>query len=228
LRLRVELLRRLPRWLDLLHCDWTWLRIDELWLPEAWAKLIWHFGGNTHHGFLLLNSSNVLLGFWVPFGAMTSSVILVVKVWISWVMVCELRGSSSSSPSSGCKVSSCAWSFVLIGLGIFHVIDVSWVLELRYPDHFSVALSCFISFSNSSPMIIVGHDVFFKFTKKFINCFGFLSCEMRSCRSWSRTLDQCLNCCFIIRFGNMQPLLHESSYVIPQWLSVFLLVVVEI
>jgi hypothetical protein len=42
----------LPRllWLlKLLHCDWTWLRIHKLWLSEAWAKLIWHWGGDTHH-----------------------------------------------------------------------------------------------------------------------------------------------------------------------------------
>jgi hypothetical protein len=166
----------------LLHCDWTWLRIHELWLPEAWAKLIWHCGGDTHHGFLLLNSSNVLLGFWAPFGAMTSSVILAVEVWISWVMVCELWGSSSPSPSPSlwCKSSSCAWSIVLIGLGIFHVIDISWILELRYPRHFSVALSCFILFSDSSAVIFVKHDVFFKFMKKFINCFGFfrVRCEV--------------------------------------------------
>jgi hypothetical protein len=81
-----RVLQRLPRWLwllELLHCDWIWLRIHELWLLEAWAKLVWHCGGNTHHGFLFLNFSNVLLGFWAPFGAMTSSVILAVEVWIS-------------------------------------------------------------------------------------------------------------------------------------------------
>jgi hypothetical protein len=202
--------------LELLYCDWIWLRIHELWLPEAWAKLVWYCGGNTHHGFLLLNSSNVLLGFWAPYGAMTSSVILAVEVWISWVMVCEFRGSSSPSPSPspspGCKGSSCAWSIVLIGLGIFHVIDVSWILELRSPRHFSIALSCFISFGNPSAVIFIRHDVFFKFMKKFINCFGFLSCQMRSCQSWSQTLDQRLYCCFIIRFGNLGSLLHEPYY----------------
>jgi hypothetical protein len=145
------LLRRLPRWLwllKLLNCDRIWLRIHELWLPEAWAKFICHCGGNTHHGSLLLNSSNVLLGFWAPFGAMTSSVILAVEVWISWVMVSEFQGSSSPSlspspsPSPGCKASSCALSVVLSGLWIFHVIDVLLILELRSPRHLSVALSC--------------------------------------------------------------------------------------
>jgi hypothetical protein len=199
--------------LKLLHCNWTWLRIHELWLLEAWAKLIWHCGGNSHHGFLLLNSSNVLLGFWAPFGGMTSSVILAVEVWISWVMVCEFLGSPS--PSLGCKASSCAWAIVLIGLGIFHVIDISWILELGSPRHFSVALSCFISFGNSSTVIFVRHDVLFKFVKVFINCLGFLSCQMRSCWSWSQTLDQCLNCCFIIRFGNLGSLLHEPSCEFP-------------
>jgi hypothetical protein len=143
---------------------------------------------------------------------MTSSVILAVKVWISWVMVCEFRESSSPSPSPRCKSSSCAWSIVLIGLRIFHVIDVSWILELRSPCHFSVTLSCFISFSDSSSVIVVRHDVLFKFMKKFINCLGFLSCQVRSCWSWSQTLDQCLNHCFIIRFGDLGSLLHESSY----------------
>jgi hypothetical protein len=168
--------------LKLLHYDWTWLRIHELWLPEAWVNLIWHYGGDTHQCLLLLNSSNILLGFWAPFGAMTTSVILVVKVWIPWVVVCEFRGSSSPSPSPspspGCKSSSCAWSIVLIGLRIFHVIDVSWILELRSPHHLSVALSCFIPFSDSSSVIVVRHDVLFKLMKKFINCFGFLSCQM--------------------------------------------------
>jgi hypothetical protein len=37
-----------------------------------------------------------------------------------------------------------------------------------------------------------------------------------------------LNCCFVVRFGNLRSLLHEPSYVILQWLSVFLLAVVEI
>jgi hypothetical protein len=37
-----------------------------------------------------------------------------------------------------------------------------------------------------------------------------------------------LNCCFIIRFKNLRSLLHEPSYEFPQWLSVFLLAVVQI
>jgi hypothetical protein len=158
---------------------------------------------------------------------MTSSVILAIEVWVSWVMVREFWGSSSPSPSSGCKASSCAWSVVLIGLGIFHVIDVSWILELRYRRHFSVALSCFISFDNPSAVIFIRHDVFFKFMKKFINYFWFLSCQMRSCQSCRQTLDQRLYCCFIIRFGILGSLLHASSYEVPQWLSVFLLAVVH-
>jgi hypothetical protein len=64
--------------------------------------------------------------------------------------------------------------------------------------------------------------------KKFINCFGFLSRQMRSYWSWSQTLDHCLNCCFIIRFGNLGSLLDEPSYKVPQWLSVFLLAVIQI
>jgi hypothetical protein len=34
---------RLPGWLwllKLLHCDWIWLRIHKLWLPEVRAKLV--------------------------------------------------------------------------------------------------------------------------------------------------------------------------------------------
>jgi hypothetical protein len=37
-----------------------------------------------------------------------------------------------------------------------------------------------------------------------------------------------LDCCFIIHFGNLGSLLHEPSYKVPQWLSVFLLAVVQI
>jgi hypothetical protein len=128
----------------LLHCDWIWLRIHKLWLPEVRAKLVRYWGGDTHHCLLLLNSSNILLGFWAPFGAMSSSVILTVEVWISWVVVCEFQGSSSPSPSPRCKSSSCAWSVVLIGLRIFHIVDVSQILGLRSPRHFSIALSCFV------------------------------------------------------------------------------------
>jgi hypothetical protein len=109
---------------------------------------------------------------------MSSSVILVVEVWISWIVVCEFQGSSSLSPSPGCKSSSCAWSVVLIGLRIFHIVDVSWILGLRSPRHFSIALSCFVSLSYSSAMIIIKQDVLFKFMKKFIDCLGFLSCQV--------------------------------------------------
>jgi hypothetical protein len=51
-------------------------------------------------------------------------------------------------------------------------------LELRCPRHPSIALSCFISFHNPSTVIFIRHDVLFKFMKKFIDCFGFLSCQM--------------------------------------------------
>jgi hypothetical protein len=57
-------------------------------------------------------------------------------------------------------------------------------LELRSPHHFSVALFFFISFDNSSAVIFIRHDVFFKFMKKFINCLGFFRVRcVRSC--WS-------------------------------------------
>jgi hypothetical protein len=109
---------------------------------------------------------------------MSSSVILAVEVQISWVVICEFRGSSPPSPSLGCKPSSCAWSVVLVGLRIFHIVDVLRILGLRSQCHFSIALSCFVSFSYSSAMIVIGQDVLFKFMKKFINCLGFLSCQM--------------------------------------------------
>jgi hypothetical protein len=185
LRLRVELLKRLPRWLwllKLLHCDWTWLRIHELWLPKAWAKLIWHWGGNTHHGFLLLNSGNVHLGFWAPFDAITSSVIIAVGygLWASRVLF--------PFPFPWVQIFLLCLDYCSDWTGNFHIIDISWILELRSPCHFSVALSCFISFNDSSAVIFVRHGVFFKFMKKFINYFGFLSCQMRSCWSRSRPL----------------------------------------
>jgi hypothetical protein len=177
--------------------------------------LVQHWGGDTHHCFLLLNSYYILLGFWAPFGAMSSSVILAVEVWISWIMICEFRGSSSPCPSPGCKSSSCAWSIVLIGLRIFHIVDVSRILGLRCPCHFSISLSCFVSYGHSPTMIIIRQDVLFKFMEKFIDCLGFLSCQVWSCWSWSQTLDQCFDRCFVICFGNLGSLLHESSYEVP-------------
>jgi hypothetical protein len=49
---------------------------------------------------------------------------------------------------------------------------------LRSPRHFSIALSFFVSFRYSSAMIVIRQDVLFKFMKKFINCLGFISCQM--------------------------------------------------
>jgi hypothetical protein len=98
---------------------------------------------------------------------------------------------------------------------IVHIVNVSRILGLRSPRHFSIALSCFVSFSYSSVMIIIGQDVLFKFMKKFINCLRFLSCHVWSYWSWSQTLNQCLDRCFVIRFGNLGSLLHESSYEVP-------------
>jgi hypothetical protein len=46
-------------------------------------------------------------------------------------------------------------------LRIFHIVDVSWILGLWSPSHFSVALSCFIWFGHSFVMIIIRQDVFF-------------------------------------------------------------------
>jgi hypothetical protein len=52
------------------------------------------------------------------------------------------------------------------------------ILGLRSPHHFSISLSCFVSFSYSSAVIVIGQDLLFKFMEKFINCLGFLSCQM--------------------------------------------------
>jgi hypothetical protein len=73
----------------------------------------------------------------------------------------ESWGSSSSSPSPRCESSSCAWPAVLMRLKIFHVVDVSWILELWSPSRFPVAVSRFISFGHSVAMIIIGQNVFF-------------------------------------------------------------------
>jgi hypothetical protein len=37
-----------------------------------------------------------------------------------------------------------------------------------------------------------------------------------------------LYCCFIIRFGNLGFLLHEPSYKVLQWVSIFLLAVIQV
>jgi hypothetical protein len=152
--------------------------------------------------------------------------ILTIEVRVFWVMIRESRGSSSPSP--GCESSSCAWSAVLVRLRIFHIVNVSWILGLWSPSHFSASLPCFISLGHSFAMIIIGQDVFFKFMKKIFNYLRFLSCQMRSCWSWSQTFNQCFDCCFVIGFWDLGSLLHESSHEVPQWLSVFLLAVVQI
>jgi hypothetical protein len=104
-------------------------------------------------------------------------------------MIRESQGSSSSSPSSGRKPSSGAWPAALVSLWIFDIVDISWILGLCSPGHFSVALPCFVSFGYSPAMIIIGQDVFLQFTKKFLNRLGFLSSQMRSCWPWSQALD---------------------------------------
>jgi hypothetical protein len=43
----------------------------------------------------------------------------------------------------------------LVRLRIFHIVDISWILGLRSPGHFSVALPSFILFSHSFAMIII-------------------------------------------------------------------------
>jgi hypothetical protein len=184
--------RGLPWWLwllKLLHCDWTWLRVHELWLPEVRAKLIRHWGCDAHQSFLLLNSCHVLLGFWAAFSAVSSSMILTIELRVLWVVIRESWGSYSSSPSPWCESSSCARPAVLVRMRIFHIVDVSWILGLCSPSHFSVALSCFISFGHSFVMIIIGQDVLFQLMKKFLNRLRFLSRQMRSYWSWSQTFD---------------------------------------
>jgi hypothetical protein len=106
--------------------------------------------------------------------------IMEIEVRDFWVVIRESRGSSSSSPSSGCEPSSCTRSVVLVRLRILHIVDISWILGLRSPGHFSVALPGFISFSHSFVMIIIRQDILFQFMKKFFNRLGFLSRHMLS------------------------------------------------
>jgi hypothetical protein len=122
-----------------------------------------------------MDSCHVFLGFWAHLSDVSSPMILAIEVRVFWVVIRESRGSSSSSPSSGCEPSSCVGSVVLVRLRIFHIVDISWILGLRSPSHFSVALPSFISFSHSFAMIIIRQDVLFQFMKKFFNRLGFLS-----------------------------------------------------
>jgi hypothetical protein len=48
-----------------------------------------------------------------------------------------------------------------VRLRIFHIVDVSWILELWSPSHFPVSLSRFISLGYSFAMIIIRQNVFF-------------------------------------------------------------------
>jgi hypothetical protein len=59
----------------------------------------------------------------------SSAVIDTVKIWISWVVICDSRRSSSS----WCETYSCTWFAVLIELRTFDIVDVSWVLRMRFP-----------------------------------------------------------------------------------------------
>jgi hypothetical protein len=122
----------------------------------------------------LLNYRDIILGFWAPLGATSSSMVLTIEVRISCIVISESRGSSPPSSSPRCKSSSCVWSVVLVRLRIFHIVDISQILGLRSPCHFSIALSCFISLRNAFVMIVIGQDVLLKFMKNFINYLGFL------------------------------------------------------
>jgi hypothetical protein len=86
----------MTRLLKLLNWDWAWLGTHQLWLPEILTELVWHSGGNGHHGFLLLDYCYILFSFWESFGTMTPPMIFAVKVWISWIMILNFQRSSSS------------------------------------------------------------------------------------------------------------------------------------
>jgi hypothetical protein len=120
---------------------------------------------------------------------MAPPVILAIEVRIFWVMDRKSRGSSSSPPSSGTEPSPGAWSVALFRLWISDIVDISWMLGLCSPCHLSVALPCLIPLGYSLAMVINRQDVFFQFTKEFLNSLGFLSSEMRSCWPWSEALD---------------------------------------
>jgi hypothetical protein len=77
----------------------------------------------------------------------------------------------------------------LFMLWVFDIVDISRMLGLCSPCHLSVALPCLVSLGHSLAMVIIRQNVFFQFTKKFLNRLGFLSCEMRSCWPWSEALD---------------------------------------
>jgi hypothetical protein len=106
--------------------------------------------------------------------------IRTIEVWVFRVMIRDPWGSSSSSPSSGREPSSGAWCAVLVRLWIFDIVNISWILGLCSPGHFSIALPVFVSFGYSLAMIIIRQDVFLQFMKKFLNRLGFLSSQMRS------------------------------------------------
>jgi hypothetical protein len=131
-------------------------------------------------------------------------------------MIREPQGSSSSFPSSRREPSYSAGSAVLVGLWIFHIVNISWIPGLCSPGHFSVALSGFVSFGYSFAMIIIRQDVFFQFMKKFLNRLGFLSSQMRSCWSLGQTLDLRIDRFSFISFWDLGSLLHESSHKVPQ------------
>jgi hypothetical protein len=113
-------------------------------------------------------------------------------------------------------------------LRVSDVVNVSQMLGSCPPCHISVALSCLVSLSYPLAVVVIKQNVLLQFAKKFLNRLGFLSREMGSCWPWGETFDQCLDCCFVISFGDLRPLLHKPSHEVPQWFSVLLLAVIQI
>jgi hypothetical protein len=80
---------------------------------------------------------------------------------------------------------------------------------MRSPYCSCIALPCFISLGDSSSVIFIRFDVFFEFVEELVNAFGLLSGQVQG-------FDQRLYRCHVICFRDLRPLLHESSYEVPQ------------
>jgi hypothetical protein len=77
-------------------------------------------------------------------------------------------------------------------------------------------------------MVFIRLNVFFRFVKEFVNAFRLLSGLSARLLALESDLGSALVLLFCHLLPGFESLLYESSYEVPQWLSVFLFAIVQI